>query len=58
MTEGLSRGQKDAIELVKVREMSLAEASEFSGQSIASLKVNIHRAMKKMRLSLPKEPPE
>ncbi len=58
ITEGLSRGQKEAIELVKVREMSLAEASEFSGQSIASLKVNIHRAMKKMRLSLPKEPPE
>lgn len=58
MAEGLSRRQREAIELVKVREMSLAEASDFSGQSIASLKVNIHRAMKKMRLSLPKEPPE
>ena len=58
MAEGLSRGQREAIELVKVREMSLAEASEVSGQSIASLKVNIHRAMKKMRLNLPKDPPE
>ena len=52
MTAGLSRGQKEAIDLVKVKEMSLAEASVASGQTIASLKVNIHRAMKKMRLNL------
>ena len=58
MAGGLSRGQKEAIELVKLKEMSLAEASEFSGQSIASLKVNIHLAMKKLRISLPREPPE
>jgi RNA polymerase sigma-70 factor (ECF subfamily) len=58
MTEGLSRGQKEAIELVKVQEMSLAEASGVSGQSIAALKVNIHRAMKKMRLSLLGKPTE
>ena len=58
MTEGLSRGQQEAIELVKVKEMSLAEASLASGQSIASLKVNIHRAMKKLRLNLVKDPPE
>lgn len=58
MAEGLSRGQKEAIELVKLREMSLAEASKASGQSIASLKVNIHRAIKKMRLNLPKDPLE
>ena len=58
MTEGLSHGQKEAIELVKIREMTLAEASLASGQSIASLKVNIHRAMKKLRLNLPKDPPQ
>ncbi len=58
MTEGLAQGQKEAIELVKIREMSLAQASIVSGQSIASLKVNIHRAMKKMRLNLAKDPPE
>jgi RNA polymerase sigma-70 factor (ECF subfamily) len=58
MTEGLSRGQKEAIELVKVQEMSLAEASGVSGQSIAALKVNIHRAMKKMRLNLLGKPTE
>ena len=58
MTEGLPRGQKEAIELVKIREMTLAEASLASGQSIALLKVNIHRAMKKLRLILVKDLPE
>ncbi len=58
MTDGLPRGQKEAIDLVKIREMSLAEASVVSGQSIASLKVNIHRAMKKLRLNLARDPPE
>jgi RNA polymerase sigma-70 factor (ECF subfamily) len=58
MTADLSRGQKEAIDLVKVQEMSLAEASAVSGQTIASLKVNIHRAIKKMRLKLSKKSSE
>ena len=58
MTEGLPRGQQEAIDLVKIKEMTLAEAALASGQSIASLKVNIHRAMKKLRLNLSKDPPE
>ncbi len=58
ITEGLPSGQKEAIELVKIKEMTLAEASVVSGQSIASLKVNIHRAMKKLRLILAKDPTE
>jgi len=58
MTEGLSTGQKEALDLVKLKEMSLAEASAASGQSIASLKVNIHRAMKKLRMNLAKDRPE
>jgi RNA polymerase sigma-70 factor (ECF subfamily) len=58
LTGGLSDGQKEALELVKLREMSLAEASAVSGQSVALLKVNIHRAIKKMRLMLPKDPHE
>ncbi len=53
LTSGLSAGQKEAIELVKIKELSLAEASLVSGQSIASLKVNVHRAIKKMRANLP-----
>jgi RNA polymerase sigma-70 factor (ECF subfamily) len=52
MTSGLSPGQKEAIELVKLREMSLVQASEVSGQSVALLKVNIHRAIKKLRRGL------
>jgi RNA polymerase sigma-70 factor, ECF subfamily len=55
LTGALSPGQKEAIELVKIREMSLAEASAVSGQSVASLKVNIHRAIKKMRAVLARE---
>jgi RNA polymerase sigma-70 factor (ECF subfamily) len=58
MTINLSPGQKEAIELVKLKEMSLAEASAASGQSVASLKVNIHRAIKKLRLGILKDPPE
>jgi RNA polymerase sigma-70 factor (ECF subfamily) len=56
MSSGLSKGQKEALDLVKLKEMSLVEASAVSGQSVASLKVNIHRAIKKMRLNLSKEP--
>lgn len=51
MMGGLSPKQKEAVELVKLREMSLAEASAVSGQTVASLKVNIHRAIKRMRLA-------
>ncbi|CAA9507308.1 MAG: hypothetical protein AVDCRST_MAG39-1716 [uncultured Sphingomonadaceae bacterium] len=58
MMDELSPGQKEAIELLKMREMSLAEASTASGQSVASLKVNVHRAIKRMRLMLAKGPPE
>ncbi|MEO7635862.1 MAG: RNA polymerase sigma factor, partial [Sphingomicrobium sp.] len=47
----LSPRQKEALELVKLKEMSLVEASAVSGQTVASLKVNIHRAIKRMRLA-------
>ena len=49
---GLSAKQSEALQLVKLNEMSLAEASALSGQSVASLKVNIHRAIKRMRANL------
>lgn len=55
MMAELTPGQREAIELVKLREMSLVEASAASGQSIASLKVNIHRAMKKLRRFVSKD---
>lgn len=49
MIEALPPRQKEAIELVKLGEMSHAEASAASGQSIGSLKVNVHRAIRRMR---------
>ena len=41
--------QQQAIELLKLREMSLEEASRHSGQSIGALKVATHRAIATLR---------
>lgn len=41
--------QREALESLKLKEMSLAEASAASGQSVAALKVNTHRALKALR---------
>jgi RNA polymerase sigma-70 factor (ECF subfamily) len=49
MMAELTPRQKEALELVKLREMSLAEASTASGRSVASLKVNVHRAIQRLR---------
>src|SRR4029077_15527523 len=46
---GLPPGQRDAVELLKLKEMSLKEASEASGMSIGALKVASHRAMSALR---------
>jgi RNA polymerase sigma-70 factor, ECF subfamily len=58
-TEGLSdaisrlpQQQREALELLKLRELSLAEASQVSGRSVAALKVNVHRAIKSLRRRL------
>lgn len=48
----LPEGQREAIELLKVRDLSLREASQLSGKSIAALKVNVHRAIKTLRARL------
>ena len=45
----LPPGQRRAIELVKLRELSLAEAAAHSGVSAGALKVAVHRAMKTLR---------
>jgi RNA polymerase sigma factor (sigma-70 family) len=49
---GLTSGQREAIELTKVQGLSLKEASAVTGKSVASLKVNIHRAVKALRRSI------
>jgi RNA polymerase sigma-70 factor (ECF subfamily) len=44
--------QREAIELLKLKEMSLIEASQATGSSISALKVNVHRAIKALRIQL------
>jgi len=48
----LPPAQQQAIHLLKLKEMSLKEAAMVSGMSIASLKVNVHRALKSLRRML------
>lgn len=51
----LPPGQREALELVKLKELSLLEASQISGQSVAALKVGVHRAIKALRLKAGRE---
>ena len=44
--------QRDAIRMLKLNEMSLKEASNASGRSIAALKVATHRAIRNLRQML------
>jgi RNA polymerase sigma-70 factor (ECF subfamily) len=48
----LPRGQRDAIELLKLRELSLKEAAAVSGASVGALKVAAHRAVASLRRML------
>lgn len=45
----LPPGQRQAVELLKLKEMSLKEASQASGMTVASLKVSMHRGLKSLR---------
>lgn len=45
----LPPGQREAVEMLKLREMSLKEAAALSGTSTGALKVSVHRAMTKLR---------
>lgn len=47
--EALPPGQRQAIELLKLRELSLKEAAAVTGSSISALKVATHRAMLSLR---------
>jgi RNA polymerase sigma-70 factor (ECF subfamily) len=48
----LPEGQRQAIELLKLKELSLKEAAAISGTSVGALKVATHRAMATLRLRL------
>ncbi len=50
--ERLPPGQRQAITLLKLREMSLKEASVASGLSVGALKVATHRALQALRKML------
>ena len=49
---GLPPGLRQALELVKLRELSLTDDSRLSGSSVGALKINVHRAMKAPRTRL------
>lgn len=50
--ENLPPDQRQAVRLLKLREMSLKEAAQASGRSVSALKVATHRAMKSLRKML------
>ena len=53
--KALPRGQREAIEMLKLKEMSLKEAAAASGTTVAALKVATHRAMNALRKRLIKQ---
>jgi len=53
--EGLPPGQRQAVELLKLRELSLKEAARESGMTIGALKVAIHRGIRALRKALSAE---
>lgn len=52
--ERLPSGQRDAIRMLKLEEMSLKEAAVASGMTVAALKVAVHRGLKSLRKLLVK----
>lgn len=53
--QDLPDGQRQAIEMLKLQELSLKEASALSGVSIGALKVSVHRGMTALRKTLTKD---
>ena len=49
---GLPEGQRQAVERLALREQSLAEAAAETGRNKGALKVNLHRAIKSLRVRL------
>jgi RNA polymerase sigma-70 factor (ECF subfamily) len=50
--QALPPGQRQAVELLKLRELSLKEASARTGVSVGALKIATHRAMASLRRAL------
>lgn len=50
--EALPPSQRAAVRMVKLEDMSLAEAAEASGRSVSAIKSLLHRAMSALRVAL------
>jgi len=50
--QALPPGQRQAVELLKLRELSLKEASALTGMRIGALKIATHRAITSLRRAL------
>lgn len=56
--DALPPRQREAVRLLRIKELSLSEAAEHSQQTTGALKVAYHRALKSLRRVLgPEEPP-
>ena len=51
---GLPPGQRQAVELLRLQELTLKEAAARSGQSPSALKVALHRALRRLRTLMPR----
>lgn len=51
----LPPGQREAVEQLGLKELSLEEAAERTGRSTGALKVNLHRALKALRGRFPRD---
>jgi RNA polymerase sigma-70 factor (ECF subfamily) len=49
LLQRLPKRQREALDALKLKQMSLAEAALASGQTVGALKVNAHRALKSLR---------
>jgi RNA polymerase sigma-70 factor (ECF subfamily) len=52
--QALPKAQRQAIEMLKLRELSLREASAVTGMTVGALKISVHRAMGSLRRVLQK----
>ena len=50
--DALPRGQREAIELIKLQGLSLKEAAAATGSTVGALKVATHRALAALRVML------
>jgi len=50
--DGLTAGERDAFEMVRLRQLSLAEAAGRRGSTVGAMKVAVHRATLKLRAAI------